>query len=80
MVDESSAIVRSVRASMRVLYVVLLVHALYVVLTADWPAAAALAFVLAAWYDYRTSTTLRRVRRRLLDPVPQASHGSDGSG
>ncbi|NHN42042.1 hypothetical protein G9C85_10430 [Halorubellus sp. JP-L1] len=69
MADDSTGLVRSARVATRVLYVALVVHALYVVLTADWPAAAAFAFVLVAWYDYRASTTLRRVRRRLLAPA-----------
>lgn len=67
MVEFSSATRRAGVVAGRVVYAALVVHALYVVLTAEWPAAAALAFVLAVWYDYRASTTLRRVHRRLFD-------------
>jgi len=66
MVESSSAVRRGVRAAGRVVYVALVVHALYVVLTADWPEAAALAFLIAVWHDYRASRTLRRVHRRLF--------------
>ena len=52
-----------------VVYLLLLAHAVWVVLAADWPGAAVLGFLLAAWYDYRASHTLRRVRARLLDPA-----------
>jgi len=60
---------RRLRRVHTVVYVLLLAHAVWVVLTADWPGAAVLAFLLAAWYDYRASHTLRRVRARLLDPA-----------
>lgn len=66
MVESSSAARRVARLAGRVGYVALVVHALYVVLTAQWPEAAALAFLLAVWYDYRASTTLRRVHRRVF--------------
>lgn len=60
---------RRVQRVHTVVYLFLLGHALWVVLTADWPGAAVLAFLLAAWYDYRASHTLRRIRSRLLDPA-----------
>jgi hypothetical protein len=66
MVGASSATRRTARVAGRVAYAALVVHALSVVLTADWPEAAALAFLLAVWYDYRASTTLRRVHRRVF--------------
>ncbi|WP_227132429.1 hypothetical protein [Halorubellus salinus] len=66
MVESSSAARRVVRVAGRVAYAALVVHALYVVLTAEWPEAAALVFLLAVWYDYRASTTLRRVHRRMF--------------
>jgi len=66
MVESSSVARRGARVAGRVVYVALVVHALYVVLTADWPEAAALAFLVAVWYDHRASRTLRRVHRRLF--------------
>lgn len=66
MVESSSTARRVARVAGRVGYAALVVHALYVVLTAEWPEAAALALLLAVWYDYRASTTLRRVRRRVF--------------
>jgi hypothetical protein len=66
MVKASSAVRRNARIAARVVYVALVVYALSVVLTADWPEAAALAFLLAVWYDARASKTLRRVHRRLF--------------
>lgn len=74
MVESSSAARRGARLAGRVVYVALVVHALYVVLTADWPEAAALAFLLAVWYDYRASRTLRRVHRRVF-----GQHRASGS-
>jgi hypothetical protein len=62
----SSTARRGAHAAGRVVYVALVVHALSVVLTADWPEAAALAFLLAVWYDYRASGTLRHLHRRLF--------------
>lgn len=73
MVGSSSATRRRARVAGRVLAALLVVHALYVVLTADWPEAAALAFLLAVWYDYRASTTLRRVHRRVFGHTVGAS-------
>ncbi|MFC6951996.1 hypothetical protein [Halorubellus litoreus] len=66
MVESSSATRRAARVAGRVIYVALVVHALSVVLTADWPEVATLAFLLAVWYDYRASMTLRRVHRRVF--------------
>ncbi|WP_323674603.1 hypothetical protein [Halorubellus sp. PRR65] len=66
MVESPAVTRRGARVAGRVVYAALVVHALYVVLTAEWPEAAALAFVLAVWYDYRASTTLRRVHRRVF--------------
>lgn len=74
MVESSFAPRRGARVAGRVAYVALVVHALSVVLTADWPEAAALAFLAAVWYDYRASGTLRRVHRRLL-----GQHRASGS-
>jgi hypothetical protein len=68
MVGSSSATPLAARVAGRVVYVMLVLYALSVVLTAEWPEAAALAFLLAVWYDYRASTTLRRVHRRFFGP------------
>jgi hypothetical protein len=68
MIESSSAARRGARVAGRLVYVALVVHALYVVLTADWPEAAALTFLLAVWYDYRASGTLRTLQRRLFGP------------
>jgi hypothetical protein len=57
--------VRVARLLGRVAFVLLFVHALWVVLTHDWPAVAALFFVLAIAYEVRTAETLRRVRVQL---------------
>lgn len=78
MVESSSATRRRLRVAGRVVYAALVVHALYVVLTAEWPEAAALAFLLAVWYDYRASTTLRRVHRRLFGHETVPSSPSSG--
>lgn len=56
---------RVVRDASRVAFVLLFAHALWVVLTHDWPAVAALFFVLGIWYEVRTAETLRTVRTRL---------------
>jgi hypothetical protein len=77
MVGSSSTARRGARVAGRIVYVALVVHALYVVLTADWPEAAALAFLLAVWYDYRASRTLRRLHRRLFGR--QRASGSTSS-
>lgn len=77
MAEFSSAVRRGARIAGRVVYVALVVHALYVVLTADWPEAAALAFLLVVWYDYRASRTLQRIHRRLFGR--QRANGSASS-
>lgn len=68
--DESSSVLADLlRGVHRVAYALLVAFALYAVLTAEWPEAAALAFLFATWYDVRASETLRRVRAQLLGPA-----------
>lgn len=73
MVEVSSAPRRTARIAARVASVALVAYALSVVLTADWPEAAALGFLLAVWYDARASRTLRRVHRRLFGHRPAST-------
>jgi hypothetical protein len=72
MAATDGASTRSFQIVARVALGLLLVHALYVVLTAPWPEAAVLAFLLAVWYDVRASETLRRVHGRLFGPTARA--------
>lgn len=53
-----------VRATRRAVVGVLVLHALWVILTHDWPVVAGLFVVLAVVYERRAAETLRRLRFR----------------